>query len=58
MPNYILLMTLTREGQEAVLRDADFIVEAASETHVQDVQGLGLYGRPRTLRLRQHHRGA
>ncbi len=44
MPNYILLMTLTREGQEAVLRDADFIVEAASETHVQDVQGLGLYG--------------
>ncbi len=44
MPNYILLMTLTREGQEAVLRDADFIVEAASETHVHDVQGLGLYG--------------
>ena len=44
MAHYILLMTLTREGQEAVLRDPDFVVNAASETHVQDVQGLGLYG--------------
>ena len=44
MANYILLMTLTREGQEAVLRDPDFVVNAASETHVADVQGLGLYG--------------
>ena len=44
MANYILLMTLTREGQEAVLRDPDFVVNAAADTHVPGVQGLGLYG--------------
>lgn len=44
MANYILLMTLTPEGQEALLANPDCVVEAASETHVSDVTGLGLYG--------------
>ncbi len=44
MANYILLMTLTREGQESLLQNPDFMVQAASETHVPGVQGLGLYG--------------
>ncbi len=44
MANYILLMNLTREGQESLLANPDFMVQAASETEVPGVQGLGLYG--------------
>ena len=43
MANYILLMKLTPEGQQAILDNPDSIAEAASEVHVQDVTGLGLY---------------
>ena len=43
MANYILLMKLTPEGQHAILEDPDTIAEAASDVHVQDVTGLGLY---------------
>ena len=43
MANYILLMKLTPEGQHAILSNPDSIAQAASEVHVQDVTGLGLY---------------
>ena len=43
MANYILLMKLTPEGQQAILANPDSIAVAASEVHVQDVTGLGLY---------------
>ena len=43
MANYILLMKLTPEGQQAILTNPDSIAEAAAEVHVQDVTGLGLY---------------
>ena len=44
MPNYILLMTLNREGQEAVMHNTDSVAQASSDTHVPGVMGLGLYG--------------
>lgn len=43
MPNYILLMSLSQEGQKAVLDNPDFIAQAADDVHVNDVTGLGLY---------------
>ena len=43
MANYILLMKLTPEGQHSILENPDSIAAAASEVHVQDVTGLGLY---------------
>ena len=44
MAVYILLMTLTPEGQERLLHNSSSLVEAASQTKVPDVTGLGLYG--------------
>ena len=43
MANYILLISLSQEGQKAVLENPDFIAQAADEVHVNDVTGLGLY---------------
>ena len=43
MANYILLISLSQEGQKAVLNNPDFIAQAAADVHVNDVTGLGLY---------------
>ena len=44
MANYILLMTLTREGQEAVLANPDYVAQAGTDIQMPDVTNLGLYG--------------
>ena len=43
MGHYILLMTLTPEGRERLLRNPDAVVESANDIRIPDVTGLGLY---------------
>src|SRR5437763_16043538 len=43
MATYILLLTLTPEGQMFAHRDADYLIEVADSINVTDVQMLGLY---------------
>ena len=44
MQRYILLMTLTKEGREQMLRDPDSVLRAEDEIEVRDTGLLGLYG--------------
>lgn len=43
MATYILLMTLTPEGQEKALRDPDYLLRVESEIDMPLVQTLGVY---------------
>ena len=43
MGTYILVMTLTPEGREAMLRDAESVLRAAGSITTRGVQVLGLY---------------
>jgi uncharacterized protein with GYD domain len=44
MPTYILLMTLTPEGQARALRDSDYLLKVEAEIDLPGVQTMGLYG--------------
>ena len=43
MANYILLMTMTPEGQAALMEDPEAVVRAHSEIDTAQVTGLGMY---------------
>jgi uncharacterized protein with GYD domain len=43
MANYILLMTLTPEGQVSALRDPDYLLRVENSISVPGVQTLGVY---------------
>ena len=43
MATYILLLTLTPEGQALALRDPDYLIEAEKGIDVPGVQTLGVY---------------
>jgi uncharacterized protein with GYD domain len=43
MAHYILLMTLTPEGQARALRHPDYLLQVEDEIEVPGVQTLGLY---------------
>ena len=44
MARYILLMTLTPEGRETMIRDSETILRAERTLKTPDIQMLGLYG--------------
>ncbi len=44
MATYILLLTLTPEGQEAALTDPEYLLRVEEAIQVPGVQALGLYG--------------
>lgn len=44
VPQYIVLLTLEPEGRDAMIRDPQSIVKAASAVEAPGVQCLGLYG--------------
>ena len=44
MPQYIVLLTLDPDGREAMVRDPQSLVKAASSVETPGVQCLGLYG--------------
>ena len=44
MPTYIMLLTLTPEGREKMLVDAQNVLRAGREISMPDIQLLGLYG--------------
>lgn len=44
MESYILLLTLTAAGREAMLEDPDFVLRASEEVEMDEIQVLGLYG--------------
>lgn len=44
MATYVLLLTLTPEGQERMLEDSDLVLTAGNEVAGDGVQILGLYG--------------
>ena len=43
MAQYIMLLTLTPEGRQQILRDPDNLLRAESEINIPDVQTLGVY---------------
>ncbi|MBM3139034.1 MAG: GYD domain-containing protein [Chloroflexi bacterium] len=44
MPTYILLLTLTTEGREAMLEDPESLIRAEAACSTEEIQSLGLYG--------------
>lgn len=44
MATYILLLTLTPEGQRAALNDPEYLLRVEDAIRVPGVQALGLYG--------------
>ena len=44
MATYVLLLTMTPEGREAMVKDGQNLLKAADATRVEGVQWLGLYG--------------
>jgi uncharacterized protein with GYD domain len=44
MATYILLLTLTPEGQEAALNDPEYLLQVEEAINMPGVQPLGLYG--------------
>ena len=44
MATYILLLTLTPEGQEAALNDPEYLLRVEEAIRVPGVQPMGLYG--------------
>ncbi len=44
MPTYILLMTLTPDGQNKMLDDSESVLHAENSINVSGVHMLGLYG--------------
>ncbi len=44
MATYVLLLTMTPEGRDAMVRDGQSLLKAADATRVDGVQWLGLYG--------------
>jgi uncharacterized protein with GYD domain len=44
MATYILLITLTPEGQVMALRDPDYLLQAEHEINTPGVMTLGVYG--------------
>lgn len=44
MPTYILLLTLTPDGQKAALHDPQYLLRVEDAIRVPGVQPLGLYG--------------
>ncbi len=43
MAQYIMLLTLTPEGRQQILRDPDNLLRAESEINIPDVHTLGVY---------------
>ena len=43
MPNYIQLLTLTPEGQERLLRDPEYVLQAQRGVQREGVKVMGLY---------------
>ena len=58
MANYILLMTLTPDGQRAVLENPGSVAEACRPSAGRRRHGARPLRRPRPLRLRRHRSGA
>lgn len=44
MATYVLLLTLTPEGQEMMVEDGDLVLRAGNEVTIEGVHILGLYG--------------
>jgi uncharacterized protein with GYD domain len=44
MATYILLMTLTPEGQKEALHDPEYLINVEQAIHVPGVQAMGIYG--------------
>jgi len=43
MATYVLLLTLTPEGREAMLEDPQSLLRAENQTRIDDAECLGLY---------------
>ena len=43
MPSYILLLTLTPDGRETMLKDPESLLRTASAIETPNMQVLGLY---------------
>lgn len=43
MATYVLLLTMTPEGRDAMVRDGQSLLKAADATRIEGVQWLGLY---------------
>ena len=57
MATYILLLTLTPEGQMKALEDPDYLLRAEGEIDMPSVQTLGVYAVLGGIRLRDDRGG-